>query len=64
MYSTMQSTVESMMTWMMSTAFRVGEAETACRVGVLCADSMNLCMSVWLYYSAAPIGFTPLKRLP
>ena len=29
----------------MSTAFRQGAAETACRVGVLCADSMNTCMS-------------------
>ena len=37
--STMQSTVESMMTRMMSTEFRLGVAETACRVGVLCADS-------------------------
>ena len=37
----MQSTVESMMTRMMSTAFRLGVAETACRVGVLCADSVE-----------------------
>ena len=43
----MQSTVESVMTQMMSTAFRLGVAETACRVGVLCADSMTTCMSVW-----------------
>ena len=40
----MQSTVESMMTRMMSAAFRLGVAETTCRVGVLCADSMNMCM--------------------
>ena len=32
--STMQTTVESMMTRMMSTAFRLGVAKTACRVGV------------------------------
>ena len=38
-------------------AFRLGVAETACRAGVLCADSMNTCMSGWWYYSAAPIGF-------
>ena len=25
----------------------LGAAETACRVGVLCADSMNTCMSAW-----------------
>ena len=37
----------SMMPWMMSTAFRLGVAETACRVGVLCADSMNTFMSMW-----------------
>ena len=55
--STMQSTVESMMTWMMSTAFWLGVAETACRVGVLGADSMNTCMSTLSNYSAAPIGF-------
>ena len=35
------------MAWMMSTAFRLGVAETACRVGVLCADSMTTCMSAW-----------------
>ena len=33
----MQSTVESMMTQMVSTAFRLGVAETTCRVGVICA---------------------------
>ena len=51
MCSTMQSTVESMMTRMMSTTLRLGV------VGVLCADSMNMCMSAWWYYSTAPIGF-------
>ena len=40
--STTQNTVESMMRGMMSTA-RLGGAETACRVGVLCADLMNTC---------------------
>ena len=45
-YNTSQGTVESMMTQMMSTA-RLGVAETACPVGVLCADSMNMCMSAW-----------------
>ena len=29
------------MAWMMSTAFRLGVAETACRVGVLCAESIE-----------------------
>ena len=47
MDNTMQSTVESMITRMMSTAFRLGVAETACRVRVLCADSMTTCMSAW-----------------
>ena len=28
-----------------NTAFRLGVAETAYRVGVLCTDSMNTCMS-------------------
>ena len=31
------------MTRMMSTSFRLGVAETACRVGVLCADSLCAC---------------------
>ena len=58
----MQSTVESMMTRMMtrmmSTTFGIGVVETACRVGVLHADSMNMYVRVViLQRSAYSIGF-------
>ena len=52
------------MTRMMSTVFRLGVAETACRVGVLCADSMNTCMSVFVVVlSAAPMEFSKVQVL-
>ena len=54
----MKSTVESVMTRMMSTALRLGVAETACQVGVLCADSMNTCMQYVHAIRAAPIGLS------